>query len=275
MRRAIRLRNVELGAEKLFLIAGPCVIESQELLDQTAESLKKTCGQLGIPFVFKASFDKANRSSMKSFRGPGIERGLKALAAVKERFGVPVLTDIHTPDQAAVAAKTVDILQIPAFLCRQTDLVVAAAETGLPVNIKKGQFMAPWDMLNILHKAESTGNTQLLVTERGTTFGYNNLVVDMRSLALMRKWGWPVVFDATHSVMKPGGLGDASGGESHLAPVLACAAVAAGADGIFLETHPQPQKARSDGPNMIQLCEMHRLLEKLLRIKAAVYESEE
>jgi len=275
VRRTIRLQNTELGAEKLFVIAGPCVIESRELLDQTAGSLKETCERLGIPFVFKASFDKANRSSIGSYRGPGIERGLEELAAVKERFGVPVLTDIHSVEQAAVAAKTVDILQIPAFLCRQTDLVVAAAQTGLPVNIKKGQFMAPWDMLNVMKKAESTGNTKLMVTERGTTFGYNNLVVDMRSLPLMRKWGWPVVFDATHSVQKPGGLGDASGGESDLAPALACAAAAAGADGIFIETHPQPQKARSDGPNMIQLCEMPRLLEKLLGIKEAVKESEE
>jgi len=273
LKSSIKIQNVELGKEKLFLFAGPCVIESLGLIEEVAASLKEICKRLDVPFVFKASFDKANRSSLSGYRGPGIEHGLEALAMVKESQDVPIITDIHEPQQAKHVAEVADIIQIPAFLCRQTDLVLAAAETGLPVNIKKGQYMAPWDMLNILKKAESTGNENIFVTERGSSFGYNNLVVDMRSLALMSAWGCPVVFDATHSVQKPGGLGDASGGDSELAPALACAAVAAGADGFFFETHPDPANALCDGPNMIPLADLESLLEKLLRVKRAVTEN--
>lgn len=253
--------------KRLVVIAGPCAIESEALCFRVAEALSKMRAKLGFTYVFKASFDKANRSSGASFRGPGLEKGLKTLARVREKFGVPVLTDVHTEEQVAAAAGAVDILQIPAFLCRQTDLVQAAARTGKVVNIKKGQFLAPGDMAQVVKKA---GGAKLLLTERGTTFGYNNLVADMRSIPIMRGLGFPVIFDATHSVQLPGGAGDRSGGQREFAPVLARAAVAAGADGVFVETHPEPEKALSDGPNMIPLREVEKVLAGLIRIKEAL-----
>ena len=252
--------------DRLSLIAGPCVIESEKLCLQVAASLKKTCDQLGIFFVFKASYDKANRTSGKSFRGPGIEAGLETLAMVRRKIGVPVLTDVHSETQVAAAAEATDVLQIPAFLCRQTDLIDAAARTGKIVNLKKGQFLSPKEMVQVVDKARSAGAKKLLVTERGTTFGYNNLVADMRSIPIMRGFGFPVIFDATHSVQLPGGGGDKSSGQREFAPVLARCALAAGANGIFIETHPQPDRALSDGPNMIPLKEMPGLLADLLKI---------
>jgi 2-dehydro-3-deoxyphosphooctonate aldolase (KDO 8-P synthase) len=251
---------------RLTLIAGPCVIENEKLCLWVASSLKKTCDRLGIFYVYKASFDKANRTSIHSFRGPGLEEGLKVLAKVRAEFGVPVLTDIHTEAQAASAAEVVDILQIPAFLCRQTDLIVAAAKTGKVVNIKKGQFLSPAEIGQSIEKAKSTGAKKILLTERGTTFGYNNLVVDMRSIPILKKFGWPVIFDATHSVQLPGGGGDKSSGQCEFAPVLARAALAAGANGVFIETHPRPDRALSDGPNMIPLIEMAAVLKGLKKV---------
>jgi 2-dehydro-3-deoxyphosphooctonate aldolase (KDO 8-P synthase) len=256
---------------RLSLIAGPCVIESEKLCLQVAASLKKTCDRLGIFFVFKASYDKANRTSGKSFRGPGVKEGLRTLAKVREEFGVPILTDVHAETQVAAAAEVADILQIPAFLCRQTDLIDAAARTGRIVNLKKGQFLSPQEMGQVVGKAESAGAKKLLVTERGTTFGYNNLVADMRSIPIMRRFGFPVIFDATHSVQLPGGGGDKSSGQREFAPVLAGCAIAAGANGIFVETHPQPERALSDGPNMIPLKQMPVLLEHLLKIWRATH----
>lgn len=255
---------------RLFLIAGPCAIEDEKLCLQTAASLKKTCESLGIFYVFKASFDKANRTSGKSFRGVGLEAGLKILARVRAEFEVPVLTDIHNESHAAVAGEVVDILQIPAFLCRQTDLIEAAVATGQIVNIKKGQFLSPQEMGQVVAKAKNSGAKKILVTERGTTFGYNNLVADMRSIPVMKASGFPVVFDATHSIQLPGGGGDRSSGQREFAPVLARAALASGANGIFIETHPHPDKALSDGPNMIPLAEMPALLKSLLKIFNAV-----
>ena len=255
---------------RLFLIAGPCVIENEKLCRTVAASLVKTCKQLGIFFVFKASFDKANRTSGKAFRGPGIEAGLKTLAGIREEFGVPVLTDVHTEAQAYEAGEVVDILQIPAFLCRQTDLIEAAAVTGQIVNIKKGQFLSPAEMGQVVAKAREAGAEKILLTERGTTFGYNNLVADMRSIPIMKSYGCPVVFDATHSVQLPGGGGDKSSGQREFAPVLARAALAAGANGLFIETHPRPDKALSDGPNMIPLAEMPAVLKNLLKVFNAV-----
>jgi 2-dehydro-3-deoxyphosphooctonate aldolase (KDO 8-P synthase) len=231
--------------------------------------LKKTCDQLGIFYVFKASFDKANRTSAKSFRGPGLEAGLRVLAGIQEKFGVPVLTDVHTEEQTRAAAKVVNILQIPAFLCRQTDLIAAAVQTGRIVNLKKGQFLSPAEMGQVVEKAQKAGGKRLLLTERGTTFGYNNLVADMRSIPILRRSGLPVIFDATHSVQLPGAGGDKTSGERQFAPVLARCALAAGATGIFVETHPQPDRALSDGPNMIPLAEMRELLKSLLKIWAA------
>jgi 2-dehydro-3-deoxyphosphooctonate aldolase (KDO 8-P synthase) len=254
---------------RLFLIAGPCVIESEKLCLQTAAALKKTCSQLGIFYVFKASFDKANRTSGKSFRGIGLERGLEILGKVRAEYGVPVLTDVHTETQAAIAGEVVDILQIPAFLCRQTDLIEAAAITGQIVNIKKGQFLSPAEMGQVVDKARRAGAKKILLTERGTTFGYNNLVADMRSIPIMKSFGCPVVFDATHSVQLPGGGGDKSSGQREFAPVLARAALAAGANGLFIETHPTPDRALSDGPNMIPLAEMATVLRSLLKIYEA------
>ena len=255
---------------QLFLIAGPCVIENEKLCRQVAASLKKTCAALGIFFVFKASFDKANRTSGKAFRGPGVEAGLKTLAGIREEFGVPVLTDVHTEAQATAAGEVVDILQIPAFLCRQTDLIAAAVATGKIVNLKKGQFLSPNEMGRVAEKARLAGAKKIMLTERGTTFGYNNLVADMRSIPIMKSFGFPIVFDATHSVQLPGGGGDKSSGQREFAPVLAKAALAVGANGLFIETHPKPDKALSDGPNMIPLGEMAATLKSLLKVFEAV-----
>jgi 2-dehydro-3-deoxyphosphooctonate aldolase (KDO 8-P synthase) len=255
---------------RLFLIAGPCVIENEKLCRQVAASLVKTCRQLGIFYVFKASFDKANRTSGTAFRGPGIAAGLKTLAAIRAEFNVPVLTDVHTEAQATAAGEVVDLLQIPAFLCRQTDLIEAAVATGKIVNLKKGQFLSPTEMGRVAEKARAAGGTKILLTERGTTFGYNNLVADMRSIPIMKSFGFPVVFDATHSVQLPGGGGDKSSGQHEFAPVLAGAALAAGANGLFIETHPRPDQALSDGPNMIPLGEMNATLKRLLKIFEAV-----
>ena len=254
----------------LSLIAGPCVIESEKLCLKVAATLAKYCRKQRVPYVFKASFDKANRSSGLSFRGPGVEEGLAILAKVRREIGVPVLTDVHSEDQARLAAEVVDILQIPAFLCRQTDLIRAAVRTGKIVNLKKGQFLSPQDMGQVVRKAVESGGKRLLITERGTTFGYNNLVADMRSIPILRGFGFPVIFDATHSVQLPGGAGDRSSGQREFAPVLARSALAAGADGVFIETHPQPDQAMSDGPNMIPLAEMPDLIEALLRVFKAV-----
>lgn len=253
-----------------ILIAGPCVIESEALCFEVAGHLREVCKELGVTYVFKASYDKANRTSGKSFRGPGASEGLATLRRVREKFGVPVLTDVHSEEQVRAASEAVDVLQIPAFLCRQTDLIAAAVQSGRIVNIKKGQFLSPAEMGQVVRKAGESGGEKLLVTERGTTFGYNNLVTDMRSIPIMREFGCPVIFDATHSVQLPGGGGDKSAGQREFAPVLSRAAVAAGAHGVFIETHPNPERALSDGPNMIPLSEMRELLEKLLRVRAAV-----
>jgi 2-dehydro-3-deoxyphosphooctonate aldolase (KDO 8-P synthase) len=253
-----------------FLIAGPCVIESPRHPARVAARLRAITGRLGMPFVFKASYDKANRSSLGSFRGPGLERGLEILAAVRETLRVPILTDVHEVAQVERAARVADVLQIPAFLCRQTDLVVAAARTGRIVNVKKGQFMAPWDMKGVLDKAASTGNPRIMVTERGASFGYNNLVVDMRSFPVLRSFGFPVVFDVTHSVQRPGGLGDRSGGDAHFIDTLAPAGVAAGVDGLFMEVHENPARALSDGPNAYRLGRLEKLLKRLLAVDRAV-----
>lgn len=257
-------------SRRLVLLAGPCVIESEKLCFQIADSLRKTTEKLGITYVFKASFDKANRSSGASFRGPGLDEGLATLARIREKFGLPIVTDIHNEDQARAAGQVVDVLQIPAFLCRQTDLIDAAVKTGKIVNIKKGQFLAPNDMGNVVKKAAASGGQKLMLTERGATFGYNNLVADMRSIPIMKKFGFPVIFDATHSVQLPGGAGDRSDGQREFAPVLANAAVAVGADGLFIETHPNPDQALSDGPNMIPLRDMTKVLTTLIRIKEAL-----
>jgi 2-dehydro-3-deoxyphosphooctonate aldolase (KDO 8-P synthase) len=259
------------SGKQLVLIAGPCVIESEELCAEVALTLGKLCRKLGITYVFKASYDKANRTSAKSFRGPGLEEGLEVLVKIHRRFGLPVLTDVHTEQQAEAAAATgIDILQIPAFLCRQTDLIHAAVRTGKIVNIKKGQFLSPKEMDQVVSKAEEAGGKRILLTERGTTFGYNNLVSDMRAIPMMRQLGYPVVFDATHSVQLPGGGGNKSSGQREFAPVLARCAIAAGADGVFIETHPNPDKALSDGPNMVPLGEMSALLKTLLHVREAV-----
>ena len=249
-----------------FVLAGPCVIENREITLATASALAAVAARLGLPLVFKSSFDKANRTSVTSFRGPGLDEGLSILAEVKRETGLPVVTDIHHPEQAAPVAEVADVLQIPAFLCRQTDLLVAAAATGRVVNIKKGQFLAPWDMKNAVDKVRASGNDNVWLTERGSTFGYNNLVVDMRSITEMKKFDVPVVFDATHSVQIPGGLGGASGGQREYVPVLASAAVAAGADGVFMETHPDPDKALCDGPNSLPLDRVEGLLARLKNI---------
>ena len=255
---------------RLFLIAGPCVIENEKLCRQVAASLSRTCRQLGIYYVFKASFDKANRTSGKAFRGPGMAAGLKILGNIREEFGVPVLTDVHNESQALAAGEVVDILQIPAFLCRQTDLIDAAVATGRIVNLKKGQFLSPVEMGRVAEKARLAGGHRLLLTERGTTFGYNNLVADLRSIPIMGAFGCPIVFDATHSVQLPGGGGDKSAGQREFAPVLARAALAAGANGLFIETHPRPDEALSDGPNMIPLADMKATLTVLLKVFKAV-----
>lgn len=259
-----------LGHQRLTLIAGPCVIENERLCLWVASSLKKTCSRLGIHFIFKASFDKANRTSARSYRGPGLEEGLRILAKVRSEFGVPVLTDVHNEAQAAVVGEVVDILQIPAFLCRQSDLIEAAVLTGQIVNIKKGQFLSPTEMAQVVEKACAAGGKKIILTERGTTFGYNNLVADMRSIPILKRTGCPVIFDATHSVQLPGGGGDRSSGQREFAPVLARAALAAGANGVFIETHPRPDRALSDGPNMIPLIEMPAVLKGLVKVFNAV-----
>ena len=258
--------------QPFFLIAGPCVIESRQLALDVAGQLKETCAALGIPFIFKSSYDKANRSSGKSYRGSGLEQGLEILADVKKQIGVPVLTDVHAEHEVAAVASVVDVLQTPAFLCRQTDFIQACAASGKPVNIKKGQFMAPGDMKQVVLKAKeaNAGADSIMVCERGASFGYNNLVSDMRSLAIMRETGCPVVFDATHSVQLPGGQGDRSGGQREFVPVLARAAVAVGVSGLFMETHPDPAKALSDGPNAWPLPQMATLLEQLVELDALV-----
>jgi 2-dehydro-3-deoxyphosphooctonate aldolase (KDO 8-P synthase) len=254
------------GNKPLVLIAGPCVIESPSGTLKIAEAIQKITSKLRIPFVFKASFDKANRTSIKSFRGPGLYEGLKVLSQIKTKLGVPILSDVHDINQAEMAGEILDIIQVPAFLCRQTDLILAAAKTGKTVNVKKGQFMAPSDVSGIVKKMQEAGNHNLLLTERGVSFGYNNLISDFRSLPVMRSFGYPVVFDATHSVQKPGGLGHASGGENQYIPLLARCAVAAGVDAIFLETHPDPAKALSDGPNTLPLKNLENLLKDLIAI---------
>ena len=257
----------------LFLISGPCVLENEKICLRIGLTMRKICADLGIPYVFKASYDKANRSSGKSYRGPGLEEGLRQLGRLREQLEVPVLTDVHTVEEATAAAAVCDILQIPAFLCRQTDLIHAAVATGAIVNVKKGQFLAPGDMANVVNKAREAaagGRARLLLTERGTTFGYQNLVSDMRSLPILADLGYPVIFDATHSVQLPGGAGDRSSGQREFAPVLARCAVAAGANGLFIETHPDPDQALSDGPNMVPLAEMRKLMTQLVRLKAAL-----
>ena len=267
----MKLCGFEAGIDQpFFLIAGPCVIESETLAVETAGKLKEIAASLAIPFIYKSSYDKANRSSHKSFRGPGLEEGLRILQQVKEQLDVPVLTDVHEDTPLDEVAAVVDVLQTPAFLCRQTNFIQNVAACGKPVNIKKGQFMSPWDMRNVVEKATATGNRQIMVCERGAAFGYNNLVSDMRSLAVMRECGVPVVFDATHSVQLPGGQGDRSGGQREFVPVLARAATAAGVSGLFMETHPDPDKAMSDGPNAWPLARMRKLLDVLKRIDATV-----
>jgi len=267
----MKLCGFEVGNDQpFFLICGTCVVESEQMSMDTAGALKEMTAELGIPFIYKSSFDKANRSSADSFRGPGMDEGLRILAAVKKQLGVPVLTDVHEDTPMDEVAEVVDVLQTPAFLCRQTNFILRTAAAGLPVNIKKGQFLSPWEMQNVVDKARSTGNEQIMVCERGFTFGYNNLVSDMRGLAVMRGTGAPVVFDATHSVQQPGGLGSASGGRREFVPVLARAAAAAGVAGFFMETHPDPAKALSDGPNAWPLEMMRALLETLLSIDATV-----
>jgi 2-dehydro-3-deoxyphosphooctonate aldolase (KDO 8-P synthase) len=255
-----------IGTERFFVIAGPCVLESESLALTVAGQMFRVCSDLGIPYIFKSSFDKANRTSWKSYRGPGMRAGLEMLAKVRSAVGVPVLTDVHEAMQVEAVAAVADMLQIPAFLARQTDLLVAAGHTGKPVNLKKAQFLSPWDMAQVVEKIRATGNNKLLLTERGTQFGYNNLVVDMRSFGVMAQYGCPVVFDATHSVQLPGGRGESSGGERRFVPSLACAAVAAGAHGVFLEVHEDPDQALCDGPNSLPLGDVPGLLAKLLGI---------
>ncbi len=267
----MNLCGFEVGLERpFFLIAGPCVIESEQLAIDTAGTLKEITDKLGIPFIFKSSYDKANRTSLSSFRGLGMEEGLRILGEVKKQVGVPVLTDVHEDTPMDEVAVVVDVLQTPAFLARQTNFILRACSAGLPVNIKKGQFMAPWDMANVVEKARSTGNEQIMVCERGVSFGYNNLVSDMRSLAIMRETACPVVFDATHSVQLPGGQGGTSGGQREFVPVLARAAVAVGVSGVFMETHPNPDKALSDGPNAVRLADMAGLLQTLKTLDETV-----
>ena len=272
----MKLLNFEVGVDKpFFLIAGPCVIEDEALAMYTASYLKALTDRLGIPFIYKSSFDKANRTSLDSFRGLGVDEGLRILQKVKDEVGVPVLTDVHEDTDIEAVAEVVDVLQTPAFLCRQTNFILRVASAGLPVNIKKGQFLSPWDMKNVTNKAKSTGNEQIMVCERGASFGYNNLVSDMRSLVIMRDTGCPVVFDATHSVQLPGGQGGASGGQREYIPCLARAALATGISGLFMETHPNPEAAKSDGPNSWPLTEMGSLLTTLKNIDNVVKEYNE
>ena len=260
--KKIKLGNFEIGGDKLTILAGPCALESKEIAEEVAVELKRICQKLDINYVFKSSFDKANRSSITSYRGPGMDDGLKILADIKTKYNVPIVTDIHSPEQAETVAQVADILQIPAFLCRQTDLLVAAAKTGKIVNIKKGQFLAPEQMQSLVKKVEDAGNTNILLTDRGTTFGYNNLVVDFRGVPIMQNFGYPVVFDATHSVQLPGANGTSSGGDRRFVPVLAKAAMAVGANVLFFEVHPDPDKALCDGPNMVALKDAEALFKK-------------
>lgn len=262
----MKVKNFEIGKDKLTILAGPCAAESMDILRKTAEGLKKACEELDINYVFKSSYDKANRSSINSYRGPGIEKGLEMLAKIKEEFDLPIVTDIHTPDQAAVAAEVADIIQIPAFLCRQTDLLVAAAKTGKIVNIKKGQFLAPQQMKSLVKKVEDSGNNQIMLTDRGTTFGYGNLVVDFRAIPIMKEFGYPIVFDATHSVQMPGSNGDSTGGDRRFVPTLAKCAMAAGAEVLFFEVHPNPDIALCDGPNMLALSDAKEVFKKCKEI---------
>ena len=272
--KIITLGNLRIGSgAPLAVIAGPCVIESKESALRHAAALKEKADRVGVAYIFKSSYDKANRSSLGSFRGPGLEKGLEILAAVKDKIGAPILTDVHEIDQVGAVKEVADVLQIPAFLCRQTDFVLAVAKSGRVVNIKKGQFLAPWDMRNIVEKISSTGNDKILVTERGASFGYNNLVSDMRSLVVLRELGYPVVFDATHSLQLPGGLGHASGGERKYIPALARAGVAAGVDALFMEVHEDPDHAKSDGPNSLDLKDFEGLLRVVKEIDALVKES--
>jgi 2-dehydro-3-deoxyphosphooctonate aldolase (KDO 8-P synthase) len=267
----VKVKNIKIGDKNpLVLIAGPCVIESENLCLEIALALKDITTKLGIAYIFKSSFDKANRLSIDSYRGPGIKRGLEVLQKVKAQLKVPVLSDIHCQKEIAEASKVLDIIQIPAFLCRQTDIVVAAAKTGKVINIKKGQFLSPWDILPIIKKVGSTGNKQILITERGVSFGYNNLVTDFRSLKIMREFGYPVIYDATHSVQLPGGQGKSSGGQREFVEGLSRAAVAFGCDGLFLEVHPSPDKALCDGPNMIDLKQLEQLLRQVKKIESVI-----
>jgi 2-dehydro-3-deoxyphosphooctonate aldolase (KDO 8-P synthase) len=263
--KTVSIQNLKIANDQpLALIAGPCQIESRAHAMEMAGALVELCGKLGLPLIFKSSYDKANRSSVHTARGLGMDEGLTILSDIREKFGVPVLTDIHEPDQCAAAAQAVDVLQIPAFLCRQTDLLLAAGKTGKAIHVKKGQFLAPWDMKNVAAKIASTGNENIMLCERGASFGYNTLVSDMRSLPIMAQTGYPVIFDATHSVQQPGGQGDRSGGQREFVPVLARAAIATGVAGVFIETHPDPDKAPSDGPNMIAFKNMPELLKTLM-----------
>jgi 2-dehydro-3-deoxyphosphooctonate aldolase (KDO 8-P synthase) len=269
--RSIAIGPISIGGQNpLALIAGPCVIESEKIALEIAEKLKRITADLNVPFIFKASYDKANRTSIKSFRGPGLNDGLKILQKIKTELDLPILSDVHKEEEIDPAAEVLDILQIPAYLCRQTDLLVKAAQTGKPINVKKGQFLAPWDMKNVVVKIKESGNSNILLTERGATFGYNNLVVDMRSLVLMREHGYPVIFDATHSLQQPGGQGTTSGGQSEMVPDLARGAVAVGCDALFMEIHTDPCKALSDGPNMLQIDLLPELLEQLVTLDQIV-----
>jgi 2-dehydro-3-deoxyphosphooctonate aldolase (KDO 8-P synthase) len=273
--REISIANTKLGGNNpLYIIAGPCVIESEDIAFYTAERLKVICSQVGLSLLFKSSYDKANRTSLSSFRGPGLEKGLQIFSDVRSRFGIPVISDVHSIDEVKPSSEVLDALQIPAFLCRQTDLILSASNTGKPVNIKKGQFLAPWDIKNIIDKFISTGNRSLFITERGTSFGYNNLVVDFRGLPIMRAFGYPVIFDVTHSLQLPGGLGSSSGGQKEFAEPLARAAVAAGVDGLFMEVHPDPDKALCDGPNMIPIDAVPDFLRVMKQIHNAVFPRE-
>ena len=267
MGHEVHIGSFTVGAgHRPFLIAGPCVIESEALVLETAARIAEIAQSLGMPYIFKSSFDKANRTSIKSYRGPGLEKGLTVLKKVKDQLGLPILTDVHSEEQAIEAGKIVDVLQIPAFLCRQTDLLIAAAKTGKVVNVKKGQFLSPLEMGHAVKKVEESGNKRIILTERGSSFGYNNLVVDMRSFPVLRSFGYPVVFDATHSVQLPGGGGMKSSGQREFIEPLACAAAGAGVDGFFMEVHPNPDEALSDGPNMVPLHQLKALLERVLRI---------
>jgi len=270
MIHSVKISEITIGnGSPLVLIAGPCVIENDDITFEIAKFLKDISGTLNIPLIFKASYDKANRTSINAFRGPGIDDGLEILGRIKAELGIKILSDVHQISEIPKASKVLDIIQIPAFLCRQTDFILEVAKTNKPVNIKKGQFLAPWDVLNVIDKVTSTGNKQVLITERGTMFGYNNLVVDFRGIKIMKDTGWPVIFDVTHSIQLPGGSGTSSGGQREFAPVLAKAAVAAGVDGIFMEVHPEPEKALCDGPNSLRLDTLHELISVLKAIRAA------